>query len=94
MSNNQSYANLKATFARVRNINYAAEILAKDMETVMARGSTQDRINQIVAMGDHPSGEHDRQRHADGEQEQAEQRHAADGRQPGEHDRRRQLQAW
>lgn len=52
MSNNQSYANLKATFARVRNINYAAEILAKDMETVMARGSTQDRINQIVAMGE------------------------------------------
>jgi carboxypeptidase Taq len=52
MSQPSSYDNLKATFARMRNLSYAAEILSKDMETVLAKGSHQDRINQLVAIGE------------------------------------------
>lgn len=47
-----SYDKLKATFARIRNLAYAAEILSKDMETVLAAGSHEDRVNQLVAIGE------------------------------------------
>jgi carboxypeptidase Taq len=48
----EAYENLKERFSRVSKIGYAASVLSKDMETVMPEGSTEDRIEQLVALGD------------------------------------------
>lgn len=45
-----AYEKLKDRFAQINNLENAASILGKDMETVMRPGSSQDRINQIVAI--------------------------------------------
>ena len=47
-----SYDFLKARFAQIAKLEGASGILGKDAETVMAKGSGNDRIQQLVAIGE------------------------------------------
>jgi carboxypeptidase Taq len=45
-----AYQNLKDRFAQIENLDSAVSILSKDMQTIMAPGSADDRVNQMVAV--------------------------------------------
>lgn len=47
---NAAYEHLKERFSRTIKLGYTVGILMKDMETAMAEGSGNDRIEQIVAL--------------------------------------------
>lgn len=47
-----SYEFLKSRFAHIKKLEGASGILGKDAETVMAKGSGADRVQQLVAIGE------------------------------------------
>lgn len=46
----KAYQFLKERFAQVKNLTNAGEILGFDMQTTMQPGSSEDRVNQLVAL--------------------------------------------
>ena len=45
-----AYEKLKDRYAQIKNLSNASSILAKDMQTIMTKGSTSDRMNQMMAI--------------------------------------------
>lgn len=51
-SPNAAYEHLKERYARMIKLGFTVGILSKDMETAMAEGSGNDRVEQIVALSE------------------------------------------
>ena len=47
----EAYAFLKKRFANIEKLVNSSSILGKDAETAMAKGSGEDRVNQMIAIG-------------------------------------------